>query len=81
MLCLIHNSIMSDLETGHCLGKGGQCGILVSLVLICTQVYTLWKYQTYNKKLKCQFTYRYNNKNYGCLLILENIGSSYRYSA
>ena len=39
-------------------------------------LYTLWKYQTYNKKLKCQFTYRYNDKNYGCLLILANIGYS-----
>ena len=40
-------------------------------------IYTVWKYQTYDKKLKCQFTYRYNDKNYGCLLIMANIGCSY----
>ena len=37
-------------------------------------------HQTYDKKLKCQFNYRYNDKNYGCLLILANIGCSYGYS-
>ena len=51
-------------------------GLLFSLIII-----TLWKYQTYDKKLKCQFTYHYNDKNYWCLWILANISCSYRYNA
>ena len=36
--------------------------------------------RTRGQELKCQFAYRHNDKKYGCLIILTNIGFSYCYS-
>ena len=63
-----------DIQQVFCIAIGF---ILPSFVLFTIELDTLWKYQTYDKKLKCQFTYRYNDEKYGCLLILPNFGCSY----